>query len=139
MAQLLEHGEYESYEDMAAAVLQLAADLFSERRTRALLVKFPQDDDGLVYGPYYHADDVKKASQKAQEAGLETRSGVLWPPARWEEEEAVRTACVCGHEKEQHVVKQLRGGATSPPQNCGVFNNKKKCDCTNYQPERKAS
>ena len=138
MAELLEHGEYESYEDMASAVLQLAVDLLAERQTRAVLAKFPQDDTGLVYGPYYHADDVKKASQKAQEAGLETRSGLLLAPARWEASEALRTACACGHEKEQHVVK-VRNGVVGPPQECGVFVNKKRCACTNYQTERKAA
>lgn len=132
-------GEYPSYEDMAKAVLQVTVDQLALRQGTVLLVKFPQDDTGVAYGPFFHLDDVKKAAQKAQEAGLEARMGLLCAPARWHAEEALKTACVCGHQKEQHVVKKLRNkDAMGPPQECGVFQSKKKCSCTNYNVERKA-
>jgi hypothetical protein len=138
VAHILEREEFASYEDMAKAILQTVVDELAKRESRAILAKYPQDETGLVYGPYYHADDVKKAVEKAREAGLETRSGFLWTPGRWHAPEALETACACGHQKEQHVVKKLRGkDAMGPPQECGVFINKVKCSCSNYQVEKK--
>jgi hypothetical protein len=138
VAHILEHEEYPSFEDMAKAVLQTVVDELAKRESRAILAKYPQDDTGLVYGPYYHEGDVKKAVEKAREAGLETRSGLLCMPGRWHAPEALETACTCGHQKEQHVVKKLRGkDAMGPPQECGVLINRVKCSCTNYNVERK--
>jgi hypothetical protein len=139
VAQLLQE-EFESYEDMAKAILQSSVDLLAMRESKVILVKFPQDDFGVAYGPFYHLDDLKKASQKAQEAGLEVRLGLMCAPARWDASEALETACVCGHQREQHVVKKLRNkDAMGPPQECGVFVNKTKCSCNNYQVERKGN
>jgi hypothetical protein len=54
------------------------------------------------------------------------------------EDAAVSGACVCGHQPENHVVKNVRGGKISKPAECGTYNTRKqKCGCSNYEPKGK--
>lgn len=135
---LMESGDYETPEALAKAIVVAVAGELAQRTTLGIAAGFPGEAPSMAVGPFYHAEDVKKWREEAQEAGLETRVRRLSSPGALLPAEALETvSCECGHQKEQHVIR-VKNNKPGPPRECGVLpDGRTKCPCGSFT--RKAS
>jgi hypothetical protein len=117
------------YDDEASMAKQIVKALAAELAKREHYAIVPRGA-GYGYGPYHTAKEAEKAWTKEIGASFTDRAALLrvfpWSPPVVEE--AGPKTCDCGHQPEQHVVKNQRGGKMSSPKECGV----RACPCSQY-------
>jgi hypothetical protein len=135
VVELMEHGYYETPEQLARAIVVAVASELSHRTTIGVAARFPGETASMAVGPFFHKDDVSSFIEKAQECGLWARTARLSSPDSIRDQDAVEAGfCECDHQKEQHVVK-VKKDVAGKPQECGIT----ECDCRNFTPRRKAA
>ena len=125
VAAILESPDYDDAPSMSKAIVKAVADELLKRDT---VVIVPQGQP-FGYGPYWSETQAEKAWTKEIGPSVgDTPAGLLkaypWAPPV-ELNDAV--TCDCGHEKEQHVVKNVKG-KTGAPRECGITT----CGCAAY-------
>ena len=123
-----------AYDDAASRAKALVRAIGTELAKREAYLIIPPDG-ALAWGPYYTSAQAVRAWEKeigpATNGAARIARSFPWNPPQ----EAERAGlCVCGHAPEQHVVKNLRGGKTSAPAECGICEVKKGDNpCPQYQ------
>ena len=115
---LLESDQFASGEQLARAIVTAVAKRIARRELYLLL----PPDGALAWGPYWTESEVRKAweTEVGPATGGQARFFRSYPFSPFEQAVDDSGACTCGHAKEQHVVKNLRGGKLSAPGECGV-------------------
>jgi hypothetical protein len=118
---------------MAAACIRALGPELSKRDFYVMAWSLPGEDGGVNYGPFATLAELQRHA-KQMPAGQHTAALVLGPDRpRAGDDSAVSGECACGHQPENHVVRNVRGGKTSKPAECGVYTaRRKKCPCTSY-------
>lgn len=119
---------YESIEEMAAAMLKIAAEVISMRDSYALVLRWDNLDgraEGQNFGPYGSILEAQKASDRLAGAGAVRRIVTLNSTGMLQgrfEGTVWRGMCKCGHMKEEHFMAGNGYGG------CGVAGCSPKCN-----------
>ena len=100
---LLESDQFDTSQQMGAAIIRQVADDLSRRTTRGVAVGMPGCKPALAIGPFYDVRSAKNCAQEAQEAGLEARMARLSGTGSIRAAQTLRRVCLCGHRTEMHV------------------------------------
>ena len=123
---VLESEDFETPADMARAIVKAVAGELARREHYAIV---PQGA-GFAYGTYWTTTEAERAWKREVGASFDGPAALLrvfpWSPP--EAADTTLATCVCGHQPENHVVKNQRGGKTSAPRECGV----RGCGCAAY-------
>lgn len=123
---VLDSEDYDTVQDMAKALVKVVAGELLKRETFVLV----PNGTPFGYGPLFSAKDAEKAWRTEIGASYSAGAALVrvfpWSPPEIEKRGGV---CACGHRVENHVVKNVRGGKTGRPIECG----RTKCDCRGYQ------
>lgn len=132
--------EFDDETAMAKACIQALAAELSRRDWYVMPWRLPGEDAGVNYGPFATLTELRRAAGTMPD-GEHGAVLVLGPERpRAYDSETVSGSCVCGHQPELHVVRNIRGGKVSKPAECGVYTSRKtKCGCENYSPKGKAA
>lgn len=123
VVKIMESQDYDTAEQMAAAIVRAVAAELAKRDSLGVAAGFPGEGPVLAVGPFYDSRDVQKYVESAQECGLETRVRRLGSPLPIAPSEAPKSRCsACPHEPAFH-------GSWG----CGVYLSKNnKCPCAGY-------
>ena len=116
---------YDDEKALGKALVKAIADELTKRETFVLVPRGVP----FGYGPHWSEKDAEKAWAKEIGASFDDGAALVrvfpWAP---KEIEQVSGTCSCGHDVHLHVVKNVRGGKTGRPIECGRTN----CGCTNF-------
>jgi hypothetical protein len=130
--------EYDDETAMAKACIAALAAELSRRDWYVMPWSLPGEGGGVNYGPFATLTELRRAAG-AMPAGEHKAVLVLGPDrSRTHDSQLVSGACVCGHQPEQHVVRNVRGGKVSKPAECGIYTGRRKCACSDYTEKGKA-
>jgi hypothetical protein len=117
---------YDDEKALAKALIKTIAAELEKRETYTLVPRGVP----FGYGPYWSETDAHRAWKKDIGASFDDGAALVrvfpWSP---KEIEQAGGTCECKHDVHMHVVKNVRGGKTGRPIECGITT----CGCTNFQ------
>lgn len=138
VAAVLDSDEYETVQEMARAAIKALAVELGKRDWYVMPWSLPGEGGGINYGPFATAAELRRFAGTLPSGGHRAVL-VLGPdrPRGTDDAEVHAGTCRCGHGQHNHVVKNVRGGKTSAPGECGVYSARnQRCPCTIYEQEK---